>query len=303
MTDYYDQEKQRGKRIWPAMRQGFVALYTYPRLVFVFWGSSLLLALLAALPLRTLLLVEAADSLMVKDLIAGFDYTFLNDFFQNYGAGFTPILQQSVLLLGVQYLLLVFLVGGLVKVLWERPASGFRAVFWGGAAQYFWRMLRLTLFFLLLHGLVLAVFLFLYFQVTHGLSPKVLDSEAIITSSLLWLVPLYVLVAAIPFMWQDYAKVLLVKTEPRFIWSAVGRSGLFLLRNFRSTYLLYLLNLGMVLLVIIVNYFLTSAWPIASSTGILLAFLGSQVFALVRLALKVVNQGSVVAFYGEESDG
>ena len=99
--------------------------------------------------------------------------------------------------------------------------------------------------------------------------------------------------AAVPFTWQDYAKVFLVRDEPRFIWPAVGAAGRFLLRNGGRAYLLYLLNIGMVLVVLVLNYWLTSAWPVASPSGIVLSFLGSQLFALARLGLKVVNQGSV----------
>jgi hypothetical protein len=261
----------------------------------VFWGASLLLALLAALPFRSLLLGEAGNSLMVKDLVKGFDYTFLNDFMQNYGTGFTPILNQSLLLLALQYLLLIFFVGGLVKVLLNHPTPLTRTLFWSGSAQYFWRMLRLSLFFLLLHLLVLLIFGLLYLQVTKGLSPQALDSEGVITSSLRWLVPLYLLVAAIPMMWQDYAKTFLVTNESRWIWRPIGSSGQFLLKQFRFVYPLYLLNLGLVALVFLANYWLSSLLVIDSFGEVVVSLLCTQLFVLVRYFFKIVNQGSVVA--------
>jgi predicted phage tail protein len=52
-----------------ALKQGFSAALGYLWIGLVFWGASLLLALLAALPLRSLLLGEAGNSLMVKDLV------------------------------------------------------------------------------------------------------------------------------------------------------------------------------------------------------------------------------------------
>lgn len=278
-----------------ALRQGGRDAKQYKGIIIIFWGGSLLLALLAALPFRSLLIAEAGQSLIVNDLVKGFDYTFLNDFMQNYGSGFTPILQQSILLLAVQYLLLVFLVGGMVKVLFTQPVQNYRTVFWSGAGRYFWRYLRLSLFFLLVHVLIVVFFGWLYLQVTHGLSPKALDSEGVITTTFRWLIPLYILVAALPFMWQDYAKVLLVKNDDRFIWPSVGQALRLLVNNFTKTYLLYLLNIGLVILVLGLNYILTGSWEVSSFTGVLFSFLGSQIFVVVRYLLKVVNQGSVVA--------
>lgn len=278
-----------------ALKQGFSAALGHLWIGLVFWGASLLLALLAALPFRSLLLGEAGNSLMLKDLVKGFDYTFLNDFMQNYGSGFTPILNQSLLLLGLQYLLLIFLVGGLVKVLWEQPQPEYRSTFWSGAGTYFWRMLRLSVFFLLIHGLVLVVFGFLYFKVVKGFSPQALESEGIITSSLRWLVPLYVLVAAVPMMWQDYAKVFLVKNNNRFIWSPIGEGGRFVIRHFVKAYPLYLLNMVLVLVLFMVNYFLVSLFDISSLGTIIGTFLLSQLFVFARYTMKVVNQGSIVA--------
>lgn len=295
MTNSDTSTEASSPSVLTALKQGFSAAFGNLWIAVVFWGVSLLLALLAALPFRSLLLGEAGNSLMVKDLVKGFDYTFLNDFMQNYGTGFTPILNQSLLLLGVQYLLLIFFVGGMVKVLWDLPSEDKRAVFWSGSARYFWRMLRLSLFFLLLHVLVLAVFGFIYLQVTKGLSPKELDSEGIITSSLRWLVPLYVLVAALPMMWQDYAKTLLVADESRWIWRPVAKSIRLIIQNFRLTYFLYLLNGVLVLMVLLANYWLTSLMEIDSSGKILISFLGTQLFVLVRYFFKMLNIGSVMA--------
>lgn len=278
-----------------ALKQGFSVALGQLWITVFFWGTSLLLALLAALPFRSLLIGEAGHSLIVKDLVKGFDYTFLNDFMQNYGVGFTPILNQSLLLLALQYLLLVFFVGGMVKVLWEQPTVNQRPMFWSSSARYFWRMLRLSLFFLLIHLLVLGLFGFLYLQVTQGLSPKALDSEGIITSSLQWLVPLYILVAALPMMWQDYAKVYLVKNDNTYIWSPIGEGGRFLIRCFTKTYPLYLVNISMLLLLFGVNYFLTSLFEISSLSTIISAFLLSQLFVLARFGLKLVNLGSITA--------
>ncbi|WP_367390404.1 hypothetical protein [Lewinella sp. LCG006] len=294
MTNLDTASNASSQSVFAALKQGISAACRQWWMSLLLWATTLVLALLAAIPVRSLLAAEAGKSLMIKDLVKGFDYTFLNDFMQNYGSGFTPMLNQSLLLLAVQYLLLVFFVGGIVKVLWEQPSQDQRPMFWSSSARYFWRMLRLSLFFLVVHLLVLVIFGLLYMQVTKGLSPKALDSEGIITSSLRWLVPLYVLVAAVPMMWQDYAKVYLVKNDHRFIWSPIGEAGRFLIRRFPKAYPLYLLNIGILLLLFAVNYFLTGLFEISSLSTIIGAFILSQLFVFARYGLKIVNQGSIV---------
>ncbi|PSR10776.1 MAG: hypothetical protein DA408_20765 [Bacteroidetes bacterium] len=277
-----------------ALRSGFRQAWRYRRSILVMYLATLLLAGLAAWPLHALLQAEVGHSAWVQAMVKGFDYTFLNDFWQNYGAGFIPVFNQSVVLVGAYFLLLVFLTGGLASLLVQQPATFDRAVFWGGSATYFWRMLRLTLFFLGVHALVLALFGGLYYQVTKGLSPMALDNEGIITACLRWLVPLYLLVAALVFMVQDYAKLMLIQGEYRWIWPAVKKAFSFNRRHFRQTYGLYLLNMGLLGLLLGGNYYLSTAFQVTTTPTILLSFVLSQLFVLARYGLKVINLGSAV---------
>ena len=279
--------------IFTALRAGFATLLRYPRVVLVFWGASLLMALLGALPLRSLLLAGAGKSLMLQDLVDGFDYTFLNDFIQNYGSGFGPVIQQPVWMLVVQLPLLVFLTAGLTNLVYQQPVGHFSATFWQGAGRFFWRMLRLTLIFLVIHLLVLGIFAWLYLKVTKGLSPQALETEGIITSSLRWLVPLYLLTAAIPMLWQDYSKVFLVSNEHRWVWPAIGKALRLSWQRFRLVYPLYLLNMILLALALLLNYCLSLTFTIGSFGTIILSLVLSQLIVIARFAVSVINLGSI----------
>ena len=276
-----------------ALREGLAMMFRYWKVTGVYWLLGFVLALVAALPLRATLLAYTGRTLLLDELIPGFNYTYLNDFLQNYGSALTPILNQSLLILVLQFLLLLFLVGGLTKTVVLKPAQFEGAVFWSGSGMYFWRMLRLSLFFTVLHALVLGVFAWLYLSVTKGLSPAELDNEAIITTCLRWLVPLYVLFAAIPMLWHDYAKVQLVNTDARWIWPPIGQSWRFLLKHFAKVYLLYVFVLFLGLIILGLNYLVNSVLVIQSSGTIILSFLSTQLFVILRFALKVLNMGSV----------
>jgi len=283
------------KKIGQALKDGFSDSRRYWRVLIPFYAVTLLLAGLTALPWRALIYAEAGQSLILADLVKGFNYTFVNDFLQNYGAALGPLLNLSLLALIPYFLAMVFLVTGLVALILKSPATYERAVFWGGGGEYFSRILRLTLLFLVIHSLVLFVFILLYLTVIQGASPAKLDNEAIITASLNWLVPLYILAAALVFMWQDYAKVFLIRQQERWIWRPVGQSIRFVVRNFKNCYLTYLLNMLLLALVFLINHLITSMFEIDSAATIFVSFLISQVFLIARYVLKVVNLGSVVS--------
>lgn len=282
-----------------AFRQGLRYAASYWKISLIYWLATLALALIVALPLRSTLLAETGSSMMLNDLIAGFNYTYLNDFLQNYGSALTPILNQSLLVLIAQFFLLIFFSGGLTKTVVTAPKHYDNRLFWGGSGHYFWRMLRLMLFFAVLHVIVLILFGWLYLKVTKGMSPANLDNEAIITTCLRWLVPLYVLVAALPMLWQDYSRLELVRSDARWIWSPIRKAGVFVRKNFAKVYGLYLLILIMTLLVFGLNYLLQVLLDVQSMGTIILSFFLTQFIVILRFTLKVWNLGSARAMSEE----
>ncbi len=279
--------------IGKALREGLGMTVRYWKITFIYWLCGLALALLAALPFRATLLAHTGNTVLLNELIPGFNYTYLNDFLQNYGSALTPLLNQSLLVLIAQFMLLLFLTGGTTKVIVDQPDRFSGTLFWGGSGTYFWRMLRLSLFFLLLHAILFGIFVWLYLKVTKGLSPALLENEGIITSCLRWLIPLYVLVAAIPMLWSDYAKLRLVQGDTRWIWPAVNQSGKFIRRYFFKAYLLYLIILLIGLSLLGLNYVCNTIFSIQSFGTILLSLFLTQLFITLRFALKVLNLSSI----------
>lgn len=278
--------------ILKAIRSGGKQTWNYRRIITIVYAMTLIFAALVAYPFKGLLESKAGHSLMVKDLIKGFDYTFLNDFLQNYGEGFLPIIDQSVLVIGLHFICLVFLMGGIIKVLIIAPPKYDRSLFWGAAGQYFWRMLRLTIAFLIIHALVLAAFFFLFMTITKGMSPEKLDSELIIVDTLYWLGPVYLLVGGFFFMWQDYSKLFLVRDEHTFAVKAMFDSFFFIAKNFVKTYGLFLLNIALLIILIYGNYLLSKLFDIQALSTIIWSFFLSQVFVISRLMLKIIRLAS-----------
>ncbi len=294
--------------ITQAIKLGFKQVVQHKRLVLLLYLLTLLLGMLVAYPLKSFLASTLNHSLMVGDMVKGFDYTILNDFMNAYGAGISPILNQSLLIIGVFLVGIVFLMGGilysfnpsvnkeLLAAVSEKTTSQSNA-FWGNCAHFFWRLFRLSVYFLFLHGLVLSAFVFLFLSITKGISPREVADDTIIVNTFKYLCPLYLLVAAFFFMWQDYAKIHLVNHQQKWVLKSMGASLFFVLKNGFKTYGLYLVNILFLGLLVLVNYWLSNAFTINTGWHIFFSFLLSQIFIVGRFALKLLNLSSAGFIY------
>ena len=280
--------------LFSTFRKGLNQFWQYRQMSLMLYLLTLVMAVFIAMPIKSYLESKAGHSLMVEDLIKGFDYTFLNDFMTNYGDGFAVIQQQSVLVIGLFLLLMVFLVGGVLSIYKEKPAKWNRAIFWGNSAAYFWKMLRLTLYFFFIHGFVLAIFFFIYYKMVNGFD---LEDDTIIFTVWKWLLPFYMLVSAFFFMWHDYAKVIIVRNNDKWIFKPILSSFKFIIKHFKSTYSLYLINIVLLLIVYGLNYIYNSNFDIENTTQIYIGFIVSQLFILARLAVKLINWSIAGIFY------
>ncbi|MEZ4988377.1 MAG: hypothetical protein R2795_25685 [Saprospiraceae bacterium] len=275
-----------------ALLQGIHASLRHWRTAAIFYLASLLLAVVATWPFHALLEKYAGHSLMLDDLIKGFNYTFLNDFLQNYGAGFTPVLHISLFVLLLWLPLLAFLSGGALHNLITSPEGFQRPLFWSGAGLFFGRLFRLTLLFLFVHAVVLWLFGMVYWQAISGFSRDVLDDTRVVASSLYWWIPLYVLLGGIFFLWQDVAVVELVRSKSSVL-HAMGVSARILRKQFRLLYPVYLIWLLVLLLLMVIRFTLTASLDIQDGATLLLFFLLTQLFVLARFMVKIGTWKSV----------
>ena len=280
--------------IFKTFKKGLSQFWQYRQMWLLLYLLTLVMAVFIAMPIKTYLESKAGHSLIVGDLIKGFDYTFLNDFMTNYGDGFSAIQQQSVLVIGLFLLLMVFFVGGILSIYKEKPTKWDKAIFWSNSAHYFWKMLRLTIYFFFIHSLVLGLFFFIYYLLINGFS---LEDDTIIFTAWKWVLPFYMLVSAFFFMWHDYTKAIIVRSNERWLFKSIISAFQFSIKNFKSAYFLYLITLGLLLIFYSLNYIYSMSFEIDSTTQIYIGFIISQLFILARLAVKLINWSTVSLFY------
>ncbi len=285
-------------KITAAYISGWKALLQHKKMWLGLYGLQVFVAFFAAVPFSGFLGRTVGHSLDLTNSLGRFDYTFLNDFLLNYGSGFKALLNQSMGFIMLYFVLMVFLMGGILTILksWRQTKS--LSEFYLGAGHYFWRILRLSIYFLIFHGALLSLFGFLFLKATNDLSLFELENENIIINAVRVLLPIYLVLSSILFLAHDLAKLLLVREDKTWLTSIIRDAFKNTFKRFRTYYPLYLLNI-LTFVFLTVIYVLIHGQIAPKSMGqVALVFVLGQLYLFLRMGLKVVNLGSL----GEEVD-
>lgn len=260
------------------------------------WGLlyalNFLFTFIVIAPLAQYLEKKIGSSLLVEKWADGFNYTVMHDFLANYEVSIFAFTELTIVI-GVIYLFFsVFTSGGIIEVFNRKEAGHNLRHFWSGCTHYFWRMLRVTCYFLLIHAAVLGLFAFIFVQ----LAPTHPDSELQYFSLLKVILPLYLISAFIVAMWQDFTKIIAVqrdeniltrsfKSATRLVFSRFGKVSLF--------YLLNLLTLGI--------FYLIYRYGSLTFAGMNAVFFFSQILILGRIGIKIWNAAGGIKLVNAQS--
>ncbi len=259
------------------------------------YGFNLLFALVVIVPFRSFFSDTIGNSLALDELVQGFDLDIITDYLNSYGQGFNFFTTQSLILLLLYLLFSAFTMGG---ILHSFKVKQFHfGEFWANSSRFFWRMLRLAIYFGLIQ-LLLAIIAFMLFQFfANDFSTDVLQSEVQIIKALYGVGIPYLLLAFVVFMLHDYVKVYLVHHSQAWLMHPFWESIQFAFQHFLKTYPLYLLNI----LVAVLVFALYKSISMTLSGAITAMFLLGQFFILFRIATRLVALDSANIFYDDHS--
>lgn len=270
------------------------------RLIGLLYGVTLVLGLLAALPLYNTLLAEDQNSRAFLNLLNGFDYTVYSDFMHRSARAISPLMSVGRWL-GVLYVFLsVFTAGGILwrfaQVTGSRTAIPFHAgTFLSVCSQYAGRFLRLFgvtfLFVLAGAGIWLVI----------GSLVTIMFSDSLTERGLFWIglvfFGLFVLSATLLLCIGDYAKVLMFREDERNAFRAFGRAARLVRRNLRKTYGPYWLLVGIGTGLFGIYFLLDEAILMNGWLPILVMFVVQQALIFARVGLKVWSLGTAYGVY------
>jgi len=307
-----------------AIVEGFRRLRRAPLLAPGLWLVNLVTALPAGVAMGAILRKAIGASLVADNLRRGFDMEWYWRFSEEAGGiarSFSPSivgagafydnleswitgglfgLFPGLVALGILYALLwAFLLGGVLERLaspWERlPLRDFVQA--GG--RHFARFVRLAILTAIPYILIYLASRWLYRRLTH-LTRDVTSESAILLSSLLVLGATALLLVVVHIA-ADYARIATVVEGRRSMLLALVHGVRFVLSRPVAVLGIWA-GLGLAGAVLLALY----AWlsPGAGQStwiGVVLAFVGGQIFLCARLALRVALLGSEMAYYQDAS--
>lgn len=260
------------------------------------WRTALIayfLQLLIVVPLgfQVYQVLEASigNSLGLNKLMSGFNDTVVTDFFNVHGASLSPLLGQLRWVLLIYLIVSVFINAGLLNAVVKEKKGWF--VFWEGGAGYFFRFLKVALFFLLIAGIWTGV-IWVPFMGFFQTSPEVFSSEKISVLMLFAVLFIYFIVLVFLFNWSVIARIKIMTAELK-IGQALKEGFVFSVRNYFSIMGLFLLFLFIQLIFMAIYWNIESASGMISPVLVLVFFILQQLLIYSRWVFKIGIYGGV----------
>jgi hypothetical protein len=280
---------QAFQRGWSAASRSKVALL-------LMWFTYALIAKLVAVPALVLLLEPLEHSRMATKLLSHFEVGWLGDLVDSAYSAAGALSGVAAVAAGLTWLVAVLFAGGVITMLDEHWESFSFSLFCSGAAEHFWRILRLSLFglpcFALAWGLGRIPSILAKKIYGQGMEGWPLGVATIIGSVLTVLLLGWVATVL------DYAKVRLVSGRKRGSFRALIRSFVFVFRHFSLTMGVWIMNAILFALAGVIYLKFASLVQAGTTATIVTLIVAQQVFVLFRTAQRIATWGSALEIYG-----
>ena len=280
--------------ILKSIKSGFAQMWANKRMVLVYYLANLFFGLILMLPLRSVLNKFVGHSLMGAKLGGYLNADFLVEFFK-YNSSTINSIKGLFLIVPISYWLFsLFLSGGAFSIF----ASGEKyspSLFWGNAAKYFGRFVRLVLWCVP----VIAVLFCLQFiwsaieRIFFGSDPY-----QYITYWGGWInvVLRYISIILIALV-LDYARIHAVLTDERKMRISLLQGIIFSFKNLIQTFGLALLLFITGAVVLVIYNPIADLLHAPQAVIIILLFLLQQLYIFFRMMLRLTKFSSQIQLY------
>lgn len=280
--------------LWSSLKSGFAQVRANQRLLWVFYLANLFFGLLLLLPLRAVLQNFIGDSTLGTRLGGNLDMDFFFEFLKYHDDAGAMIMTLILIVPAANWLFTLFLSGGAFAVF----ANGDKyeaAFFWGNAAKYFGRFLRLVLWSLPIFALLFCV-QFLETGLQRLFWGK--DPYQNITYWGAWTkVGLRALSFLIFGMILDYSRIHAVLTGEKTTRISLRHGLNFVFGNFLQTFGLGLLLLAFGAGVLLIYNPLADSLNAPNGLIVFMLFLAQQLYMVVRTLLRLTLYASELHLY------
>jgi hypothetical protein len=280
-------------KIWQIFVNGFGKVNQNKRMLFILFGIQFVFALILLLPLRSELSSMLNYSLMGQDVLNGKGSNVFIEFITHHND--TVSAEKSILFgIGLLYLLATIFVNGGILGIFTKKAERFSAKrFFENSGHYFGKFLRLFL--------ISLVFMIISFFIFSGLLSlvKVIAGDSEILKGILNIIVFVKLIFLLFFvnMVFDYAKIRTVIEERKDMVRTGLRSWRFVFKHLGKTLGIYYLIVFEGLLVFLLFLFVGKWIHGGTGAGILLLFAWQQIYAILRMWIRLQFYASQTLLY------
>lgn len=260
----------------------------------MYYLSNILFGLIVMFPFRSALMGFAGNSMMGDHLSGRIDMDLLIEFLVRNTTTINSLMTLAMIAAALHGIFTLFLSGG-AYVVFASGESYTAARFWGNAANYFGRFVRLFLW------SIPALVVFLSIQFIEPLVVRLIwgsDPYQYITWWGDWIrVGMGYIGIAIYLMVFDYARISAILTEESRTRRALWRGVRFTFSHFLATSGISLAIVVAGFLLLLLYYPLSKAMQAPNTLVILVLLIVQQLYIIARMGLRLTLYGSQVHFY------
>ncbi|MFA6127635.1 MAG: hypothetical protein WC699_10040 [Bacteroidales bacterium] len=272
---------------------GFSATLKSLRLLVAVYLGYLFVGLLLAVPFYGLFLSASGHSELPDLLMKGFDATAIRELLAGGGKAFGFYLQSFWPWIFALLLFQVYLNGGIFYWV-ANPRGKFSFVlFHAHARKFFWRYLKLMVYFLITH-LIIGLILYLPYMLTVGMNDGLTDQQ--LMRPLIVIMGIHLVLLVFIFILSDLSKSRLFEQDSRKVLKTIWKCLKIAIKRFFPTFFLGLLLLIIPLVIFGGFYLLRKAIVVDTTFAILLVFVLQQVVIFLRVGIRIWRLASVYRY-------
>lgn len=260
------------------------------RVASIVYVIQLFMALTLGMQVYEVLNASIGNSLEINKLLSNYDHTVITDFLKVHGASITPLIGLLRWLLLTWLLFSIFTNGGVLFCMihpQEKPWTSF----WNGAAQFFFRFLKISGFFILL---ALVLLLLILAPVAINIQPALVafSSEKIVVWGVFGMIIIGAVGLAYLYMWSVISRWVCVEQGQK-AWYSIQTGRRLLWKHFAKYSKMALIFAGMEI------FLLAAYWGIDAIVGmhtpalIAFMFLVQQGFVFLRITFRQMMYASI----------
>ncbi len=268
------------KKVLSFYIQGWQWAFGNWRLVLLLFAINYLFSAFATKPLIQSIQSQLGDSKMLENIYDGFDFTLISDLYRAAPDTLGIYFSFAIWLLPIYGIWMIFSNTGTAFKASQQSNDNTLKSFWSGGSQYFFRISRLTCYYLLL--LIAMLFILAKLGFDSGTNILMLENEDIIIQKTYRLAGVTIILIFLLKTAFDYCKLLIVKSGNTFIHQHILTATKAMVNS--KLILLALVYLVSLIVVLVIFYCIKM-----HSDSTMLTTIVTTLLVLARIALRLAK--------------